>query len=116
VDEILERRRGGDLFRYLLEKFASFSGISGVQPKILVRDEKAFAEMEHTGHRLSQSYKGATHVVKMWEANEYPQLAANEYFCLTVARKCGLDVPPCRLAEDGMALVIDRFDQRMDGT
>ena len=49
VDEILERKRGGDLFRYLLEKFASFSGISGVQPKILVRDEKAFAEMEHSG-------------------------------------------------------------------
>jgi serine/threonine-protein kinase HipA len=108
--------RGGDLFRYLLEKFAAFSGISGVQPKILVRDEKAFAEMEHTGDRLSQSYKGATHIVKLWEANEYPQLAANEYFCLTVARKYGLDVPPYRLAEDGMALVIDRFDLRMDGT
>jgi serine/threonine-protein kinase HipA len=54
--------------------------------------------------------------VKLWEPNEYPQLAANEYFCLTVARKCGLDVPPFRLAEDGMALVIDRFDLRMDGT
>jgi serine/threonine-protein kinase HipA len=116
VDEILERRRGGDLFRYLLEKFAAFSGISGVQPKILVRDEKAFAEVEQAGHRLSQSYKGATHIVKMWELNEYPQLAANEYFCLEVARKCGLDVPACRLAEDGMALVIDRFDLRMDGT
>jgi serine/threonine-protein kinase HipA len=116
VDEILERRRGGDLFRYLLEKFASFSGISGVQPKILVRDEKAFAEMEHTGHRLSQSYKGATHIVKLWEPNEYPQLAVNEYFCLTAARRCGLDVPPFRLAEDGMALVIDRFDLRIDGT
>jgi serine/threonine-protein kinase HipA len=116
VDEILERRRGGDLFRHLLEKFASFSGISGVQPKILVRDEKAFAEMEHTGHRLSASYRGATHIVKLWEPNEYPQLAANEYFCLAVARKCGLDVPPFRLAEDGTALVIDRFDLRMDGT
>jgi serine/threonine-protein kinase HipA len=116
VDEILERRRGGDLFRYLLEKFAPFSGISGVQPKILVRDEKAFAEMEHADHRLSQSYKGATHIVKFWEPNEYPQLAANEYFCLGVARKCGLDVPPYRLAEDGMALVIDRFDLRMGGT
>jgi serine/threonine-protein kinase HipA len=116
VDEILERRRGGDLFRYLLERFASFSGISGVQPKILVRDEKAFAEMVHTKHRLSQSYKGATHIVKLWEANEYPQLAANEFFCLTVARKSGLDVPLYRLAEDGMALVIDRFDLRMDGT
>ena len=116
VDEILDRRRGGELFRYLLEKFASFSGISSVQPKILVRDEKAFTEMEHTGRRLSQSHKGATHIVKLWEPNEYPQLAANEYFCLGVARKCGLDVPPYRLAEDGMALVIDRFDLRMDGT
>ena len=116
VDEILERRRSGELFRHLLEQFATFSGISGVQPKILVRDNKAFAEMEHTGHRLSQSYKGATHIVKFWEANEYPQLAANEYFCLMVARKCGLDVPPFRLAEDGMALVIDRFDLRTDGT
>ena len=116
VDEILERRRRGDLFRYLLEKFASFSGISGVQPKILMRDEQAFAEMEQTGYRLSQSYKGATHIVKLGESNEYPQLAANEYFCLAVARKYGLDVPPCRLAEDGLALVIDRFDLRMDGT
>ncbi len=116
VDEILERKRGGDLFRYLLEKFASFSGISGVQPKILVRDEEAFAAMEHTKERLSQSYKGATHIVKLWEPNEFPQLAANEYFCLAVARKCGLDVPPYRLSEDGMALVIDRFDLRMDGT
>ncbi len=116
VEEILERGRGGDLFGYLLEKFAAFSGISGVQPKILVRDETAFAQMEHTGQRLSQSYKGATHVVKLWEQSEYPQLAANEYFCLTAARGCGLDVPPYRLAEDGIALVIDRFDLRMDGT
>jgi serine/threonine-protein kinase HipA len=116
VDEILARKRGGDLFRYLLEKFATFSGISGVQPKFLVRDEKAFAEMEDNGARLSQSYKGATHIVKLWEPNEFPQLAANEYFCLDVASKCGLDVPPYRLAEDALALVIDRFDLRMDGT
>jgi serine/threonine-protein kinase HipA len=116
VDEILERRRGSDLFRYLLEKFAAFSGISGVQPKILVRDEEAFAAMEGTGRRLSQSYKGATHIVKFWEANEFPQLAANEYFCLMAARKCGLETPPFRLAEDGRALAIDRFDLRMDGT
>ena len=116
VDEILERRRDGELFRYLLEKFASFSGISGVQPKILLRDEKAFVAGEHAGHRLSPSFKGATHILKLWEPNEYPQLAANEFFCLTVARACGLDVPPFRLAEDGAALLIDRFDLRMDGT
>ena len=66
--------------------------------------------------RLSQSYRGATHIVKFWEQNEYPQLAANEFFCLKVAEKCGLDVPPYRLAEDALALVIDRFDLRSDGT
>ena len=113
VDEILAKRRDGDLFRYLLEKFASFSGISGVQPKILVRDEAA---LNKTSYRLSESYRGATHIVKFWDQNEYPQLAANEFFCLKVAQKCGLVVSPFRLAEDALALVIDRFDLRADGT
>jgi serine/threonine-protein kinase HipA len=116
IDEILARRREGDLFSYLLKRFASFSGISGVQPKILVRDENAFIDMEHAGLGPAQSFSGATHIVKLWEPNEYPQLAANEYFCLAAARRCGLEVPPHRLAEDGMALVIDRFDLHMDGT
>ncbi|HEY1580433.1 MAG TPA: type II toxin-antitoxin system HipA family toxin [Terracidiphilus sp.] len=116
VDEILAQRRGGDLFRYLIDKFAAFSGISGVQPKVLVRDEGASAALSKASHRISQSYRGATHIVKFWEQNEYPQLAANEFFCLKVAEKCGLDVPPYRLAEDALALVIDRFDLRSDGT
>jgi len=116
VDEILASRRDGDLFRYLLDKFAAFSGISGVQPKVLVRDEKDFAPLPDAPPKLSPSYRGATHIVKFWEPNEFPQLAANEYFCLKVAERCGLDVPRYRLAEDGMALVVDRFDLRADGT
>ena len=116
VDEILGKRRGGDLFRYLIDKFASFSGISGVQPKILVRDETASVPLSKAKHRLSHSHRGATHIVKFWEQNEYPQLAANEYFCLKVAEQCGLEVPTYRLAEDGLALVVDRFDLRPNGT
>lgn len=116
VDEILARRRDGSLFRYLIDKFATFSGISGVQPKILVRDEKASHALTAATSRLSQSYRGATHIVKLWEPGEYPQLAANEYFCLRAAEKCGLNVPSHRLSADGMALVIDRFDLRSDGT
>lgn len=116
VEEILERSRGGDLFRYLLEKFANFSGISGVQPKILVRDEAASVALSHGKPRLSESYRGATHIVKFWDANEFPQLAANEYFCLQAAERCGLAVPRYRLAEDALALVLDRFDLRPDGT
>jgi serine/threonine-protein kinase HipA len=106
----------GDLFRHLIEKFASSSGISGVQPKILVRDETASVPLNKADYRVSQSYRGATHIVKFWEQNDYPQLAANEYFCLKVANQCGLEVPTCRLAEDGLALVVDRFDLRPDGT
>jgi serine/threonine-protein kinase HipA len=116
VDEILESRRGGELYRYLLERFASFSGISGVQPKVLVRDEEDSRVLADTGERMSTSYRGATHIVKFWEPNEFPQLAANEFFCLKVAEQCGLDVPRYRLSDDGMALVIDRFDLRSDGT
>src|SRR3984885_487171 len=115
VEEILARARDGDLLRHLIDRFASFSGISGVQPKVLVRDEKAFAEHQKDA-RLSQSYRGATHIVKFWEPNEYPELAANEYFCLKVAERCGLEVPYFQLAQDGAALVIDRFDLHADGT
>ena len=114
VDEILERRRGGDLYRYLIDKFASFSGISGVQPKVMVRDERASVPLSKADNR--QSYLGATHIVKFWQQNEYPHLATNEFFCLKVAETCGLDVPRYQLAEDALALVIDRFDLRPDGT
>lgn len=116
VDEILEERRGRDLYRYLLEKFASSSGVSGVQPKILVRDEEASASLAAAKGRASPSFRGATHIVKFWEENEFPQLAANEYFCLRVAEAAGLRVPRYRLAKDALALVVDRFDLRPDGT
>src|SRR5208283_1286430 len=43
VDDILASRRGADLYRFLIEKFSAHSGISGVQPKFLVRDENALA-------------------------------------------------------------------------
>ncbi len=116
IDEILAGRRGGDLYRYLIEKFSTYSGISGVQPKFLVRDQENFGADHGTKRTLSPSFRGATHIVKFWDAAEFPQLAANEFFCLKVAEHCSLEVPPHRLAEDGTALVIDRFDLRPDGT
>jgi HipA-like protein len=42
VDEILTSQRSGELYRYLIERFASSSGVSGVQPKVLIRDEVGF--------------------------------------------------------------------------
>jgi serine/threonine-protein kinase HipA len=59
---------------------------------------------------------GATHLVKLWEANEYPELAANEFACLEAARRAELEVPEAQLADSGLALVVTRFDRREDGT
>jgi serine/threonine-protein kinase HipA len=111
VDEILAAKRDSGLFAYLLERFATFSGISGVQPKLLLRDHDAIAAV---GPEDRASLRGATHIVKFWEP-EYPELAANEYFCLRAAERAGLEVPRFQLAEDGRALVVDRFDLRADG-
>jgi len=116
VDEVLASRRGSNLYRDLLERFATSSGISGVQPKVLIRDEGDSRTLTDAGKRISPSYRGATHIVKFWEPNEFPELAANEFFCLKVAEHCGLDVPRYRLSEDRTALVVDRFDLRPDGT
>jgi serine/threonine-protein kinase HipA len=116
VDELLSSRRGGELYRYLIERFAAFSGISGVQPKFLIRDEERFETMETHKRELSQTFRGATHIVKFWNPDEFSQLAANEFFCLRAAEACGLPVPPYRLAEDGSSLVMSRFDLRPDGT
>ncbi|QJE74690.1 type II toxin-antitoxin system HipA family toxin [Aerophototrophica crusticola] len=116
VDDILARRRDGDLFRQLLDSFAPHSGISGVQPKVLVRDPDTALKLSGPGTAGRVSFQAATHIVKFWDPAEYPHLAANEYFCLEAARRCGLEVARARLAEDGAALVVDRFDLGRDGT
>lgn len=105
IDDILRARRGGELFEYLLNTFARHSGLSGVQPKVMIRSDRR-GKKEGT----SQTVKSATHIVKLWDPDEYPELAANEYFCLTAAKKMGLEVPPFELSDDGAALVIERFD------
>ena len=112
VDELLASRRDGNLFQYLLERFAAYSGVSGVQPKLLIRDEVAWGAGPEASDRTS--IQGATHIVKFWE-DQYPHLAANEFFCLRAAERAGLPVPRFQLSEDGRALVIDRFDLRSDG-
>ena len=121
VDAILKARRNGDLFEYLMSRYAGRSGISGVQPKVLIRDPGKFSPAVKFSQRLgtasgqgggrqSVSLSSATHIVKLWERAEYPELAANEYFCLRAAGRAGLDVPKIDLSDNGEALIVERFD------
>ena len=106
VDEILRARRGGELFDHLLDRFAVHSGLSGVQPKVMIRGRN--------DENQPTLFKTATHIVKLWNQDEYPELAANEFFCLSVAQKLGIRVPSFHMSDDGGALVVERFDLKPD--
>lgn len=109
VADILKAKRDGGLFEFLLERFAQHSGLSGVQPKFMIRASGKSSEFDA---RRSPTLRSATHIVKLWDADEYPELAANENFCLTIAKRIGLNVPSFELSEDGGAIVVERFDHR----
>jgi len=92
------------LFEELVSKYALKSGISGVQPKVLVP-----ARVEERGTLKTEGF-----IVKSW-GDDYPQLAANEYFCMRVARKAGLAVPDFELSADARLFVMRRFDRDGEG-
>jgi serine/threonine-protein kinase HipA len=105
--EILTYKGGADLFAHLLERFATYSGISGMQPKVLVR---AIAQPDKVTHR------GATHIVKSFDPREYPELAANEFICTRGAAAAGIATPRFQLSQNRQFLVVDRFDLIADGS
>jgi len=95
------------LFDDLLSTYGRYSGVSGVQPKVLVRDSATSVD------RLT--HWSATHLVKSFRPEEYPELAANEYFCMRAALHSGLEVPKFELSEHGKFLVVERFDMNAQG-
>jgi serine/threonine-protein kinase HipA len=103
IEEILSYTGTEDLFEDLMLRFARHSGISGVQPKVLVRDE--VPAMDRLTHQ------GATHIVKTFDAREYPQLAANEYLCSQGASAARLPTPALHISDNRQMLAIDRFDR-----
>jgi len=94
----------GSLFEELVEKYALRSGISGVQPKVLVP-----ARISEKSTLRTEGY-----IVKTW-GDDFPQLAANEFFCMTLAKECGLPVPDFYLSDNGRLFIMSRFDRCSDG-
>ena len=116
--DLLKSRGTGELFGELLNRYAQYSGVAGIQPKVLVRDDgglrtENFSPVE-TGERLTAH--GTTHIVKSFDPARYPGLAANEYLCLRAATAAGLTVGKTSIATDGRLLVVERFDLKSDGS
>lgn len=108
LQKLLTYKGAEDLFAQLLERYASYSGVSGVQPKVLVRAEER--NLDRITHRST------THVVKSFDPNEFAELAANEYFCTRAAIHTGLPAVRLQLSDNRRLLIADRFDLRADGS
>ena len=116
--DLLKTRGTGELFAELLTRYAQYSGVAGIQPKVLVRDDGGLRTENlspvETGERLTAH--GTTHIVKSFDPVRYPGLAANEYLCLRAATAAGLAVGKTSIATDGRLLVVERFDLKSDGS
>jgi serine/threonine-protein kinase HipA len=108
LKSLLAQRGSEDLFESLLAEYAAYSGISGVQPKVLLRDAAA-GTLERT------TVRGATHIVKAFDPKVFYELAANEYFCLRAAALAGLPVAKAELSADRRLLAVERFDISASG-
>lgn len=100
--EILSYPDAVELFHELVSRYALRSGVSGVQPKVLI-------EATQRGTLAAEGY-----IIKSW-GSEYPQLAANEFFCMTAVKNAGLAVPEFHLSENGGLFVMRRFDRGTNG-
>ena len=107
MGKLLAYRGAEDLFASLFERFARYSGVSGMQPKVLIRDASVVID--------KVTDRSATHIVKSFNPQEYPDLAANEYFCMRAAHHAGFPTANVQLSENRQILVVERFDRTADG-
>lgn len=92
LQQLLREPASAALFEYLVDAFKA-SGISGVQPKVMLPD--------------------ADLIVKAG-GEDYPHLPVNEFLCMDAARRAGISVPNFWLSDSGELLVLERFDRSDD--
>jgi len=114
LKDLLQSRGTNELFAELLRRYAEYSGVAGIQPKVLVRDNGSLQSANMSP--IETDSRITTHIVKSFDATKYPGLAANEFLCLKAGRAAGLTVARAELASDARVLAVERFDLKPDGT
>ncbi len=90
------------------QKLAGKLSISGVQPKLSVRLE---------GEELVPVARDGLYILKP-QTQEFPELPQNEYLCMRMGRRFGLNTAPClllELADGSPAYLVKRFDRFKKG-
>jgi len=96
LDEVLQNDTTDTFFK-IVTTFLNKNAISGVQPKSLaiLKDKESLVSKEY--------------IIKTW-AEEYPQLALNEFFCLKAIEKTGVKIPNIKLSKNNKFLLVERFN------
>lgn len=112
LDHILRYRGAEGLFETLLERYLLRSGVSGVQPKVLV-PERVDTDPEAPPPTRATAL---THdlIVKSG-LDEFPGLAVNEFVCMDAVRRAGIPCPPFYLSDNLRLFVMRRFDRTPEG-
>lgn len=103
LKEILRRTPTSELFDFLVATYFE-SGVSGVQPKVLVPDG------DRPVSALGRETVVHADLIVKSGGDEFPNLTQNEFMCMTAARAAGIETPRFWLSDDGGLFVVERFD------
>lgn len=95
-----------NLFEELARRYLFRTGVSGVQPKLLV------PEAREPAGKVSLA---TTDLIVKSGGMDYPGLAVNEFVCMSIARTAGIPVPEFFLSDNRQLFVMRRFDRTADG-
>ena len=101
LKELLRQAPTRALFDFLVELYFE-SGISGVQPKVMMPDADKVPNSKATVLHPDLIVKSG--------GVEFPHLTENEFLCMDAARRAGIRVPNFWLSDDRGLFVMERFD------
>lgn len=108
LDSILAWDGAEDLFAELADRYLLRSGVSGMQPKLLVPEDTGAS-------RTGKAAVATPELIVKSAGDDYPGLAVNEYLCMSIAREAGIPVPEFFLSKNARLFVMRRFDRSDDG-
>ncbi len=105
LEAILAWDGAENLFEELARRYLFRSGISGVQPKLLVPEDLS----------PGKAVLATSDLIVKSGGDDYPGLAVNEYVCMSAAKRAGIAVPTFFLSDNRQLFVMRRFDRTVDG-
>lgn len=109
IDELLERKATQALVDEMMNRYAAQSGVSGAMPKVLVHAGPGADAGDRDAREHRHTIPTRDYILK-FDAEDYPGLSLNEFFCLEAARAAGNVTARARLGTDGRMLAVRRFD------